>query len=394
MKKKIVILGSTGSIGKSTLAIIEKQPSLFEVVGLSCYQNIKILQQQVIKFKPKFICLGQERLGKNFEKEQQKGLRLFFGNKGLNQMLASSRLDLVVCAISGYEGIYSMLEAINLKIPVAIANKEPLVIAGKIVSNAAKKNKVPIYPIDSEHNAVFQCLKGHKVQDIEQIILTASGGPFWLTPKKQFSKMTKKQALNHPKWKMGKKNTVDSATMMNKALEVIEAKWLFGIELNKIQVLVHPQSTIHAIVQFKDGSSLAQLAEPDMKVAISYCLGQSSRLISGAAQLDLAKLQTCTFFKIDKNKFSAVEYMKKCASLGEGLPAALNGANEWLVQAFLKDKISFYEIIQGLDLWMKEIQEIMKKKNYPLFLKKTTNLAAALNANQWGIELAKNIKFK
>ena len=280
MKKRIILLGSTGSIGKSVLEIVKNNSNILQVVALSCYSNIEKISQQVKIFQPEAIAIVQ----KKNHKILAKNLKIFWEQQGIEKMIVNTKADLVVVAISGYQGIYSTFAAIKKKIPVAIANKEPLVIAGKILTKEATNKEVPIYPIDSEHNAVFQCLEKGKIQDVKSIIITASGGPFLNTKKKDFAKITLKQCLKHPKWKMGVKNTLDSATTMNKALEIIEAKWLFGINLSQIKVLVHPQSIVHAIVQYKDGSSIAQLANPDMKVPISYCLGEKNRLDSGVLQ--------------------------------------------------------------------------------------------------------------
>lgn len=384
MRKKIAILGSTGSIGTSVLQIIEKYPEKFEICALSCYQNTTLLKEQIKKFAPASACIVRQDLAKQLQSKQKNGLKIFENTLGINQMLEVCKADLVVCAISGYEGIYSVIKAINLKIPVAIANKEPLVVAGKIIIAEAKKNKTPIYPIDSEHNAIFQCLLKNSRKQINNIILTASGGPFLNTPKQNFSKISLAQVLKHPKWKMGGKNTVDSASMMNKALEIIEAKWLFGIDLNKIQVLIHPQSIVHGLVQFCDGSTIAQMGLPDMKIAISYCLGQTNRIDSGVSNLDLTTTKL-EFFKLDKDKFLALDYIKECNNFGDGFVAAFNGANEWLVKNLLNEKINFFQLLLGLDLWMKRVRIVRTTKNCPSFLKTTNNLEDALAANQWGI---------
>ena len=395
--KKIVLLGSTGSIGKSVLDIVQKQTSFFSICGLSCYKNTAELKKQITMFSPDSFCVVREDLASGLEQlavESKK--KLFKGISGLNEMLKQLSPDLVVCAISGYEGIYSMLEAIRLKLPVAVANKEPLVIAGKIVSREAKKNLVPIYPIDSEHNAIFQCLHGQNLytentadgehKKIRKIILTASGGPFWNTKKENFVKIQKKEALQHPQWSMGEKNTVDSASMMNKALEVVEAHWLFGLDLSQIEVWVHPQSILHGIVQFRDGSSLAQMALPDMRVAIAYCLGLDLRVESSIEDLDLTKIGKLEFFTLDEKKFPAVKFIKECSSWGEGFAAAMNGVNEALVKLFLEEKIRFFEILDFLAKWMEETKSLQSSAKCPSFLKQTKNLEDALAANQWGLD--------
>ena len=407
MMKKIALLGSTGSIGKSVLDIVQKQTSFFSICGLSCYQNTAELKKQIAIFTPSAFCVVREDLADDLEQpddlnqpELAAEKKKFKGMAGLDKMLEYLVPDLVVCAISGYEGIYSMLAAIRLKLPVVIANKEPLVIAGKIVISEARKNSVPIYPMDSEHNAVYQCLQGQCLQGqksekkeeqyrnekINRIILTASGGPFWKTKKENFPKIQKKEALQHPQWSMGKKNTVDSASMMNKALEVVEAHWLFGLDFSKIEVWLHPQSILHAIVQFRDGSSLAQMALPDMRVAISYCLGLDLRIESSVTDLDLTKTGKLEFFPLDEKKFPAVKFIKECFQWGEGFAAAMNGVNEALVKLFLDEKIQFFSIFDFLAKWMEEVRGLQSKAKCPSFLKQTKNLEDALAANQWGLD--------
>ena len=381
MKRKIILLGSTGSIGKSVLDVISHNSDHLEIVALSCYANLEEISLQVKKTTPKAICIFQNEN----KLKLSPSLKIFIGEQGLEQMIQQTTADLVVCAISGYQGIYSMLTAIRLKIPVAIANKEPLVVAGKIIMQQAQQNSVPIYPIDSEHNAIFQCIQKEKISDIKNITITASGGPFFNTKKEFFSKITLSQALKHPRWKMGTKNTLDSATTMNKALEIIEAHWLFGIDVKKIKVVVHPQSILHALVQYKDGSCLAQLGSTDMKIAISYCLGKGKRLLSGAQSLDLLELKTLEFLPLEEDKFPCVALMRQCTKLGEGLPAAMNGINEVFIKSLLSEKISFYQVMQGYNLWMDFVKNILEKPNCPPFLKSIYCLADALQANNWGM---------
>ena len=389
MKKKIALLGSTGSIGKSVLEIVQLHPHLFEIVALSCHSNIETIQEQRAKISSTCsICIVREDVG--LKLQQQLKEKIFLGSKGLKEIL-KQKIDLVICAISGYEGIYSMLEAIRLKIPVAIANKEPLVVAGKIVSAEAKKNSIPIYPIDSEHNAIFQCLQKKKDPMLEKIILTASGGPFLYTKKENFIKITLQEALQHPKWNMGKKNTIDSATTMNKALEIIEAKWLFDLQLEQIEVLVHPQSIIHGIVQYKDGSSIAQLSLPDMKVAISYCLGQNFRILSNVATLNLIQQKKLEFLPLEEEKFPCVKIMKECFALGEGFCSAMNGINEVFVRFFLEEKISFSQMMQGFLHWIEKAKELALANHCPPFLKTIDNLEDALTANEWGMDFSKSM---
>lgn len=388
-KKRIILLGSTGSIGKSVLQVVKHNPQKLKIVALSCYASISELSQQAKETKPQAVCVFQNQQELNLSHE----IKIFTQTSGLEKMIKQIPADLVVCALSGYQGIYSMLTAIRQKIPVAIANKEPLVVAGKIVMQEAKNYGVSIYPIDSEHNAIFQCLGSEKIQNVKDITITASGGPFLQTPKKEFPQITLKQALQHPRWKMGPKNTLDSATTMNKALEIIEAKWLFGIALEQIKVFIHPQSILHALVQYQDGSCLAQLGTSDMKIAISYCLGERERIISGAQKLDLLNFQKLEFFPLDNDKFPCVALMRECFCLGEGLPAAMNGINEVFVQSLLAEKISFYQAMQGYNLWMELVKKTLTKPTYPPFLKKVNSLQDALQANEWGMNSFSKLHF-
>ena len=388
-KKKIAILGSTGSIGDSVLQVVAHNRDSFQITALSCYANSKKLSEQITDFSPQSVCIFQEASKVHLQPETE----LFVGASGLKQMIRKIRADLVVCAISGYQGIYSMLEAIWQKIPVAIANKEPLVVAGKIVMEEARRNSVPIYPIDSEHNAIAQCLGQEALANVSKIILTASGGPFLHTTKENFADITLQQVLQHPKWKMGAKNTIDSATTMNKALEIIEAKWLFGLQLDQIAIVVHPQSILHGAVQYNDGSSLAQLGLPDMKIAISYCLGENDRISSSVQNIDFLTLEQLEFLPLDEEKFPCVALMRECFLLGEGLPAAMNGINEVFVQSLLAEKISFSQLMQGYSFWMTYVRDVVASTHCPPFLKKLHSLQDALQANQWGMDTFSKIKF-
>lgn len=347
MKKRISILGSTGSIGQSTLKVVAKFPERFEVLGLAAGNNIDELAKQIQSFCPKVVSLSTESsLTELKQKLKSHSVEQFvFGVEGAKQVAALSEVDTVVSAIVGSAGLLPTLQAIESKKTVALANKESMVVAGAYVSEKAKKQKVSILPVDSEHNAVFQALSGSRMNDVSRIILTASGGPFFLKPEIDLNKVKKEQALKHPNWSMGSKITIDSATLMNKGLEVIEAKWLFDVPLSKIDVVVHPQSIVHSMVEFCDGSILAQLGDHDMVGPIAYALGYPERLEKVMPSLPIHKMAKLEFFEPDHERFPSVRLAYEALEMGETYPAVLNGANEATVAAFLRDQISFCDIV-------------------------------------------------
>ncbi|NLP45816.1 MAG: 1-deoxy-D-xylulose-5-phosphate reductoisomerase [Epulopiscium sp.] len=342
--KKICILGSTGSIGTQTLEVV-KRLSDIQVVGLSVQKNIDLLEKQIYQFKPKKVAVMEEQKAQELQDRiHNTGIEVLAGIEGLIEIAQMDEADLIVTAVVGMIGLRPTLAAIEAKKDIALANKETLVTAGALVMEAAKQNQVSIYPVDSEHSAIFQCLQGNDFKDISQLLLTASGGPFRRKTKKELHNVTKEQALKHPNWNMGAKITIDSATMMNKGLEVIEAKWLFDVELDQIQVLVHPQSIIHSMVEFQDGSIIAQLGEPDMRVPIQYALTYPKRQFNSFPKLDLLQRNKLTFEKPDKETFLCLALAYQALKEGGTMPTVLNAANEAVVAWFLEGKITFLEI--------------------------------------------------
>ena len=353
--KNISILGSTGSIGTQTLDIIRKNKDKFNIVGLSCNKNINLLQKQIKEFNPKKVCVMDLEMYKKI-KEKNLDVDIYTGIKGLINIAKNKKNDLLITSVVGSIGLRPTYEAIKNKIDIGLANKETLVVAGDLITKACEKYNVKLLPIDSEHNAIFQSLEGNKPKDIEKIILTASGGSFLNTPIEKLKNVTPKDALNHPNWNMGKKITIDSATMMNKGLEVIEAKWLFNINLDKIEVLIHPESIVHSMVEYKDKSVIAQLGLPDMKVPISYVLNYPKRLKNNYKSLDLAEISTLNFSNPDLNKFPALKLAYKALEIGGTMPLVLNVANEIYVDKFLNKEINFLEIV-------KNVKKVMDKHN-------------------------------
>lgn len=343
MKKKIAVLGSTGSIGKSVLDVVARHPDKFEVVGLAEGHDIKTLFDQVKKFRPKVVSVRDLSSAKEL-----KGLGVdcdvLHGIDGVSSVATTDSVELVVSAIVGSIGLKPTYEAICAGKNIALANKETLVAAGELVMNAVKKNKVSLIPIDSEHSAVFQSLVGHNRGDVRRIILTASGGPFKDWPGDRLQGVTISDALKHPRWSMGAKITVDSATLMNKGLEVIEAHWLFSMPPEKIDVVVHPESVIHSMVEYVDGAVMAQMAVPDMRSPIAYALSYPDRIESGVEFLDLTSVKKLTFEKPDTNKFRCLALARSALESGGSMPAVMNAANEIAVGAFLDEKIRFLDI--------------------------------------------------
>ena len=346
--KKISILGSTGSIGTQTLEVIEKNRDKFIVEAITCGKNINLLCEQIKKFNPSFAVTEKEedaiRLKNIFPK-----MEFSWGRKGLVEA-ATGQCDMVLKGLMGMRGLEPTYFAIRAHKDIALANKETLVSGGKLVMDTIKSEGVKLLPVDSEHSAIFQCLEGNKNRSLKKILLTASGGPFRGYTKSQLEKVTLEQALNHPKWTMGSKITIDSATMMNKGLEVIEAKWLFNVDPEKIQILIHPQSIMHSAVEFEDNSIIAQLGVPDMKVPISLALGYPNRLVNDDLELDFfAEASSLTFEKPDIEVFRCIKMAYDAIKAGGSYPVALNGANEVLVDAFLKRKIPFIQIQNKLE---------------------------------------------
>ncbi len=342
--KKILILGSTGSIGINTLNVIRNFPDEFEITALTINTKIDLLEPQINEFKPKAVVVKDEKLGRELERRISGKCEILVGEQGLAEAAAKLDYDIFVGAMVGFCGLKPTLEAIKRGKIIALANKETLVVAGELVTKMCKENNAKLIPIDSEHSAIFQCLEGEKRNQVEKLILTASGGPFLNKSKSYFEKVSVKEALNHPNWKMGDKITIDSASMMNKGLEIIEAHWLFGIDKNKIDVVIHPQSIIHSMVQFVDGSVKAQLGLPDMKLPIQYALTHPVRLSNNNPRVNLAEIGNLTFFAPDFEKFECLKLAYCALDAGGTAPCILNAANEVAVDKFLKGKIKFSRI--------------------------------------------------
>lgn len=346
MKKRenIAILGSTGSIGRSTLEVISHFPDRFQVTYLTAHRNIDLLQEQVRRFKPRGVVVLEECNASVLDKLLNGATEVLVGEEGLCEIVTRDDVDIVVSALVGFAGLKPTLCAIEAGKNIALANKETLVVAGEIMMNAVRKNHVRLLPVDSEHSAILQCLRGEDIDSVERLILTASGGPFRLLPKEEFHSIRVRDALNHPTWRMGNKITIDSATLMNKGLEVIEAHWLFGVPPEKIHVVIHPQSIIHSMVQFKDGSTKAQLGVPDMKVPIQYALMYPDRPAAPYQRLDFSRMPQMTFDEPDYEKFRCLALAFKALERGGSATAVLNAANEVAVQKFLNEEIPFSAI--------------------------------------------------
>jgi 1-deoxy-D-xylulose-5-phosphate reductoisomerase len=340
----IAILGSTGSIGRNTLEVLAHMPDRFRATYLTTNTNIDLLTEQVRQFKPCGVVVFDVRRAEELRKRLPASVEVLAGSEGLLEIVRRDDVDVVVNSLVGFAGLKPTVEAIRHKKNIALANKETLVVAGEIITGLVKEYGVTLLPIDSEHSAILQCLAGEDHDHIAKLILTASGGPFLKIPREQFSSITVEAALNHPNWKMGNKITIDSATLINKGLEVIEARWLFDIPADRIDVVVHPQSIIHSMVEFVDGSVKAQLGIPDMKLPIQYALTYPERLPLNSARIDFPHLHTMTFFAPDKEKFRCLQLAFDALALGGTAPAAMNAANEIAVDAFLNRKISFLKI--------------------------------------------------
>ena len=358
-RKQISILGATGSIGMQTLDVLEKLPELFEVNYITANKNISSLENICRKFKPKGIVIADESAYFNFKKSTSYNGEILCGINSVSDVAGDSRNDVVLSALVGFSGVIPTLNAINNNITVALANKETLVSAGSIIMKTAAENFTPILAVDSEHSAILQCLVGEATDSIEKIILTASGGPFRTTEIDKFESLTIQQALNHPNWSMGSKITIDSATMMNKGFEVIEARWLFDLSRDKIDVVIHPQSIIHSLVQFTDGSVKAQLGMPDMRMPISYALTYPERYRYDFPRIDLAKIGKFDFFEPDLEKFPCLRLAFEALESAGNAPAVLNAANEVCVSAFLNGDIKFIEIAKFIEIVLEKINHIV-----------------------------------
>ena len=392
---KVSVLGATGSIGLKTLEIVRQFPQKFQIEALSCKSSIEQLREQIIEFKPRIVCVdtsGQaSELKETFSIGQGSPETEFvWGREGLKQISSDNEIDLVVAGIVGAAGLEPTYSAVEAGKIVAVANKEPLVMAGELFMQTAKKTGAKLLPTDSEHNAIFQSLHNEPSERIARLILTASGGPFRDLPLDKFEQITLAETLNHPNWEMGRKITIDSATMMNKGLEIIEAQWLFNVSVEKIDVLMQRESIIHSMVEFIDGSFLAQMGLPDMRVPIAYCLGWPERLPLKIPRLDPVALNALHFEAIDTQRFPCLSLSLKAAKQGGGSPAVLNGANEEVVAAFLNEEIRFVDIFKTLATVMGKLDETLHYaepeclEEIPNFLLNIKSLEDAIQADQWG----------
>ena len=346
--KKIIVLGSTGSIGTQTLEVIRQYSDRFEVTALSCGHNVSLFRKQIEEFRPALVCVASKEDAYALKAEYP-DTEFVFGEEGLIAAASQTDADMVVGALLGMMGIRPTLAAIESGKDIAFANKETLVAGGALIMDAVRRKGVNFLPVDSEHSAIFQALQGAAGNPVSKIILTASGGPFRGYSAEQLTKVTKAQALKHPNWNMGAKITIDSATMMNKGLEVIEASWLFNMSPSKIEVVVHPQSAVHSAVEFEDGSVIAQLGAPDMKLPIAYALSYPQRLSDVGKKLDFFELGTMSFEKPDLNAFRCLALAYRAIKAGKSYPIVLNAANEEAVAAFLADRISFSQIADTVE---------------------------------------------
>ena len=359
-KKQIAILGSTGSIGTQALAVIDEHSDRYEANLLTAYQNVDLLVQQARKFNPDVVVIGNEsKYTALKEALADLPIKVYAGKEALCQVVESQEIDIVLTAMVGVAGLRPTLNAIRHGRAIALANKETLVVAGDLINEALTEHRVPIFPVDSEHSAIFQCLVGEK-SPVEKIILTASGGPFRHFSKDRLATVTKEQALKHPNWDMGDKITIDSASMINKGFEVIEAKWLFGLKPDQIDVVVHPQSVVHSMVQFADSSIKAQLGLPDMRVPIQYAFSYPERLASSFPRLSFADYNALTFEEPDSEKFRNLQLSYYAMTQGGNLPCVLNAANEVVVDAFLNDRVGFLEMSDIIEKAMERVFFIKK----------------------------------
>ena len=355
-KKHIGILGSTGSIGTQALEVISAHPDYFEVEVLTAQNNADLLIEQSLRFKPNAVVIvNEDYYDKVHAALDPRDIKVYAGENALASVVQMDTIDLVLTAVVGYSGLRPTIKAIEAGKPIALANKETLVVAGELITSLAKEKGVNIYPVDSEHSAIFQCIVGEFENKIEKIILTASGGPFRGMKRSDLEKVTRAQALKHPNWTMGAKVTIDSATLMNKGLEVIEAKWLFGLKPDEVEVVVHPQSIVHSLVQFQDGSIKAQLGLPDMRLPIQFAMTYPERLKSDFERFDFTKYPALTFEQPDTETFRNLALAFESLNKAGNMPCVLNAANEVVVEEFLKDNIGFLDMSRVVEECMEKI---------------------------------------
>lgn len=361
MKKQIAILGSTGSIGTQALQVIDEQSDLYEVYALTANNRVELLAEQARRFMPEAVVIANEaKYPELKELLADLPIKIYAGADALCQVVQAQPIDIVLTAMVGFAGLPPTMSAIRAGKTIALANKETMVVAGELINALALEYKVPILPVDSEHSAIFQCLAGEDFNPVEKILLTASGGPFRTCTLEQLANVTKAQALKHPNWDMGAKITIDSATMMNKGFEVIEAKWLFGVQPEQIEVVVHPQSVIHSAVQFQDGAIKAQLGVPDMRLPIQYAFSYPYRLKASFDRCDLFSIGNLTFERPDTRRFRCLALAFESLRQGGNMPCIVNAANEIVNRAFLDDRISFLRIAEVIEQTMGKVAFIQK----------------------------------
>ncbi len=358
--KNIAVLGSTGSIGKQTLEVAAAHPDKLKIKVLAAHINDKLMEEQIEQFAPEIAVLTDEKAALRLKNRYSGQTKILSGKKGLVEAATYDGVDTVLASMVGYAGLLPTLEAIRHGKNIALANKETLVAAGSIVMEAVKKHNVSLTPVDSEHSAIFQALQGGRKNEVKRLIITASGGPFLGKTKEELANVTLEQCLKHPNWSMGKKITVDSSTLANKGLEVIEAHWLFDMPYDKIEVVVHPQSIVHSMVEFNDGSVIAQMGLPDMRLPIQYAFSYPERYDNAFGQLDFVKAGTLTFLKPDTEAFPALKIAVACGKHGGTLPCAFNAANEEAVYAFLAGKINYMDIVKTIEYVVERHQNILQ----------------------------------
>ena len=359
-KRQLAILGSTGSIGTQALEVVSEHSDLFEVYALTANNQVDLLINQARKYMPEVVVIANERKYPELKEAlEDLPIKVWAGADAIAQMVQSEPIDMVLTAMVGYSGLRPTISAIKAGKAIALANKETLVVAGELIMKLAAEHKVPILPVDSEHSAIFQCLTGAYDNPIEKILLTASGGPFRTKSLEELATVTKAQALRHPNWTMGAKITIDSASMMNKGFEMIEAKWLFDVTPDQVQVVVHPQSVIHSMVQFEDGAVIAQLGIPDMKLPIAYAFSFPTRMRSMAPRLDFNQYSTLTFEEPDMERFRNLAFAFEAARQGGNMPCILNAANEVVVAAFLQERIGFLQMSDVIEQTMRKASFIV-----------------------------------
>ena len=379
--KKIAILGSTGSIGVNALRVIQANPEKYQVTALAAGKNIRLLLEQIKRFRPLAVAVMEETAANELKAQMTNSGRpeIFFGTEGFIRLATMTEVDTIISAMAGAAGLLPTYSGIKAGRNIALANKETMVMAGSLVMAEARKHGVSILPIDSEHSAILQSLQGHPREDLRRVILTASGGPFRDLSLEEMSKVTPAQALNHPNWNMGPKVSIDSSTMMNKGLEAIEAKWLFDLKMDQISILIHSQSIVHSMVEYKDGSIISQMGVPDMIIPISFALSFPHHLKTRVPPLELEKIGILSFEKPDMKRFRCLDLALKAAEIGGSMPAVLNGANEIAVESFLKGSIGFLDIPDLIEKTM------ASHKNHPI-----DSIETVMEVDRWARDMARS----